>query len=139
MKNSQCKQTKSNGERCRANAVSGSKFCFWHSPGQESARKKARQRGGRARMQPKQLKTLSSDAPNAKIKSADDVVALLSETINQVLRGEVDPKVANTVGYLSGIILRAREQGDIEERIVELETAVKNGGRGKVTRLRPSA
>jgi len=90
-------------------------------------------------MQPKQVKTLSSDTPNAKIKSADDVVGLLSETINQVRRGEVDPKIANAVGYLSGIILRAREQGDIEERIVELETAVKSGGRGKVTKLRPSA
>ncbi len=131
----QCEFVKDSGERCRARPLIGSRLCFFHDPDKASALKAAKQKGGRAR----KAATLPKETPDFEIKSADDVVALLSETISQVRRGEVDPKVANAVGYLSGIILRARDQGDIEERIVELETAIKSNGRGKDARFRPSA
>jgi len=52
-------------------------------------------------------------------------VELLSRTVNQTLRGEIDPKVANAVGYLSSVILRAKEQGEIEERVAKIEEALK--------------
>jgi hypothetical protein len=54
------------------------------------------------------------------------VVELLSRTVNQTLRGEIDPKVANAVGYLSSVILRAREQGTLEERLAKLEEALES-------------
>jgi len=56
-------------------------------------------------------------------------VKLLSRTVNQTLRGEIDPKVANAVGYLSGVILRAREQGEIEERLAKIEEVLKTEGK----------
>jgi len=53
-------------------------------------------------------------------------VALLGQTINQVRRGEVEPKVANAIGYLSSAVLSALEVGDLEERLADLETIVKH-------------
>lgn len=67
---------------------------------------------------------LPPETPDAPLSSAPDVVALLGETINQVRRGDVDPKVANTVGYLSGVLIRALEVGDIEQRLATLEAIV---------------
>jgi len=55
------------------------------------------------------------------VSDASSIVELLSRTVNQTLRGEIDAKVANAVGYLSGVILRAREQGEIEEQLVKIE------------------
>ncbi|HUU11390.1 MAG TPA: hypothetical protein VM431_12765 [Phycisphaerae bacterium] len=62
------------------------------------------------------------------LSSMADVIALLGLTINQVRRGELDPKVANAVGYLAATLLRALEQGDIEKRLAELETLMKGQG-----------
>jgi len=53
------------------------------------------------------------------------VVKLLGETINQVRRGEIDARVANTVGYLSNIVLAATAQRDLKTRLAELESLVK--------------
>ena len=50
---------------------------------------------------------------------------MLGETINQVRKGRVDPRIANAVGYLAGILLKGLEQGDTEKRLVELEQIVK--------------
>jgi hypothetical protein len=62
------------------------------------------------------------------VSDASSVVESLSRTVNQTLRGEIDPKVANAEGYLSGVILRAREQGEIEERVAKIEEALKTQG-----------
>ena len=53
-----------------------------------------------------------------------DVANLLGESISQVRRGELDPRVANAVGYLSGILIRALEQGVVEERLAKIEAAL---------------
>ena len=68
-----------------------------------------------------QTKRLTSRCPGA-----SSVVELLSRTVNQTLRGEIDTKVANAVGYLSSVILRAREQGELEERLTKLEEALES-------------
>jgi hypothetical protein len=72
------------------------------------------------------MKTLPADAPDVKIGDCADVVRLLAETINQVRRGEIDPRVANAVGYLANILLAATGQGELESRIAELESLVKS-------------
>jgi len=68
---------------------------------------------------------LPSSAPDAKLQNADDAVKLLAETINQVRRGEIDPKVANAVGYLGGLLLKAMLATETESRIATLEAIVK--------------
>ena len=119
---SQCKHVRADGTRCRANTIAGSEFCFFHDPAKAAAREAAR-RAGRS---VGKTAVLPPDTPDAPLGSVADVVALLGQTINQVRRGEIDPRVANTIGYLSATLLRALEQGDIERRLAELETIIQS-------------
>jgi len=50
---------------------------------------------------------------------------LLSDTINQVRKGQIGPRVANAVGYLSNILIKALEQTEMEKRIEGLEALVR--------------
>lgn len=79
--------------------------------------------------------TLPFDTPNVRLESAGDIVTLVAETISQVRRGQIDSRVANAIGYLSGIALKAREQGELEGRIVCLEKTASNQGGPRVTQL----
>jgi hypothetical protein len=45
----------------------------------------------------------------------------LGDSINRLRRGELDPRVANAIGYLASVLLRAQEQGPLEERMAKLE------------------
>ncbi len=119
-----CTYRKDDGTRCRANAMRGSDYCFTHDPAKADERRAARQAGGRVG----KAQVLPSGTPDVPLGSVADLLALLGETINQVRRGDLDPKVANTVGYLSGTLLRALEVGDLETRLAKLEAAVAAGG-----------
>jgi hypothetical protein len=70
--------------------------------------------------------SLPADTPDCDLKNVGEVVTLLGTTINQVRRGQLDPRVANSVGYLSGILLKALEVDTLERRVAELELATKN-------------
>jgi hypothetical protein len=117
-----CAATKGDGTGCGAAALPGSHFCFFHDPAKAAARRQAQSAGGLAN----KMATLPADAPDVKVEDGADVVKLLCQTINQVRRGEIDPRVANAVGYLANIILAAAGQRELETRIAELETLVKN-------------
>jgi hypothetical protein len=103
-----CTSTKADGTSCRAAALPGSQFCFFHDPTRAAARRKAQSRGGQAH----KMATLPADTPAVKVEDGADVVKLLGVTINQVRRGEIDPRIGNTVGYLSNIVLTATKQCD---------------------------
>ena len=117
-----CAATKGDGTACGAAALPGSQFCFFHDPAKAAARRQAQSAGGLAN----KMATLPADAPDVKVEDGADVVKLLGATINQVRRGEIDPRVANAVGYLSNIVLAATGQRELENRLAELETLVKN-------------
>src|SRR5208282_1766544 len=117
-----CHGSKSDGTRCRARPVAGSSFCFFHHPEKEAERRAAQRAGG----QKNKMAVLSGSAPDAKLQNADDAVKLLAETINQVRRGEVDPKVANAVGYLAGLLMKGLRESETERRLAALESAVRN-------------
>jgi hypothetical protein len=68
---------------------------------------------------------LPSTTPDARLVDARDVVRLLAETANQVRRGEIDPKVANSVGYLGSLLMKAIHETEIESRLAKLEAALK--------------
>jgi len=65
-----------------------------------------------------------------RVADCEDVVALLSETINQVRKGQIDPRVANAIGYLANVLIKASEQGELEKRISEVESLLKNRSHG---------
>jgi len=117
----QCQYIKANGKRCEANAMIGSEYCFFHDPAKAKERTAARKAGGHKN----KAVVLPATTPDVRLDNISDVVKLLGETINQVRGGELDPKVSNAIGYLTGILLKALEQGEIEERLSALETIVK--------------
>ncbi len=109
------------GKRCQAAVLPGSTFCFFHDPESADKCRQARSEGGRQG----RARTLPTDTPDVPVQSCADVARLLSGTINEVRRGELDPRVANAVGYLANVLLKAVEQGEVERRLAELESAVK--------------
>lgn len=115
-----CHQPK-NGVQCKANAQTGSPYCFFHDPALDEERAEARKAGGIARTR---KVTLPTDLPVKPLRTAGDVAALLGETINQVRRGEIDLRISNAIGYLSGILLSAIEKGSFEARVAAIEAAV---------------
>ncbi|MGD0253268.1 MAG: hypothetical protein ABSC01_11290 [Verrucomicrobiota bacterium] len=117
-----CTATKDDGTACSAASLPGSRFCFFHDPAKAAARRQAQSAGGLAN----KMATLPADAPDVKVEDGADVVKLLGATINQVRRGEIDPRVGNSVGYLANIILAATGQRELESRLAELETLVKS-------------
>jgi hypothetical protein len=64
---------------------------------------------------------LPAGTPDLPLRTVTDVVTLLGQTINQTRRGDMDPRVANAVGMLTGQLLRALEGADLAERVARLE------------------
>jgi hypothetical protein len=118
----QCRYTRPDGRKCQASATAGSALCFFHDPQRAADRLEAQRAGG---LRNKAV-SLSTDTPDCDLKNAGDVIALLGAAINQVRRGQVDPRIANTIGYLSATLLKAQELGNIEQRLSALEFATKN-------------
>lgn len=127
--NKQCQAVKPDGSRCQAATLPGSDFCFFHDPSKAGERREAQALGGRQN----RMKTLDSRASDVKIEDCGDVVALMSETINQVRKGVIDPRIANAVGYLTNVVMKALEQDELESRIERLEALLE--GRSQVPGL----
>jgi hypothetical protein len=115
-----CKSMTKDGAPCQTPALAGSDFCFFHDPDKAEERFEARRAGGRQN----RMKTLPAEMPDVNVESCQDVVRLISETINQVRKGDIDPRVANAIGYLANVLIRAVDQGELEKRIEDLEAAV---------------
>jgi hypothetical protein len=116
-----CEGVALGGAQCHAAALADSTFCFFHDPSKAAERHEAHAAGGRQN----RMKTLGPGIPNVKIKDSRDVVALLSDTINQVRKGLIDPRIANSVGYLANQMVRVLAQNELEDRIQKLEEAIK--------------
>jgi len=118
MAGQRCAQTRANGERCGGFAVIGSAYCFAHDPAQAEKRDDARRRGGEAgRIEPLGESSIS-------LRSLGDVLGLVELTINDVRAGRVDVKVANAVGYLANVAMKAIEGSDLEARLEAIESVL---------------
>jgi hypothetical protein len=118
-KTGKCEHKKSNGERCRAKALTNDRFCFFHSPTKNQERRQARQAGGVSRSQ--KTTVLPPDTEERRLKSPTDVCGLLGDTINQVRCGLMDSRTATTVGYLAAALLRGMEHGHLDDRLTRIE------------------
>jgi hypothetical protein len=119
---SKCQFRREDGKRCGANAQSGKLLCVFHDPAKAAAGRKARRLGGINRSRGATI--LPLETPDNPLRNTQDVSVLLGESINQVRRGQLDPRVANAVGYLASILLGALQQGPLEERLQRLEATL---------------
>ena len=100
-----CEFRKKNGERCRADAQTGKSLCVFHDPARVSEGRRARQAGGISRS--RLALVLPTDTPDHSLGNTTDVSAFLSDSINRLRRGQLDPRVANSMGYLTSVVLRS--------------------------------
>ncbi len=113
----QCSYTKQDNTQCKAQAIKGSEYCYFHNPDISKEEKSlVQQEGGlnRRNFIRKPLNTVE-------INTMFDIKFLLVDTINNLRVGNIDSKIASTIGYLSGQMLKTLELVDIEKRIEVLE------------------
>jgi len=118
MAGKKCKYTKDNGKQCGAYAMKGSEFCYLHNPAIRKEQKKlAQTRGGANR----RALTVAEPLPPMTLETPKDVVLLLVDTINRVRAGELDVKVANCLGVLTGHLIKALEVEKINDKLEAFE------------------
>lgn len=117
-----CNHVKPEGSRCKAPVLPGKPLCAFHDPDLAAKRAEGRKRGGQVRSRPAAV--LPATTPDAALATVSDVAAFLGATVNQVRRGELDPKVGNCLGVLCGQLLKAIEGGEHERRLAALEAAL---------------
>jgi hypothetical protein len=82
---------------------------------------RARQAGGVHRSH--SAAVLSSDTPDHPLGDTNQVSVLLADSINRLRRGQLDPRVANSMGYLASVLLKALDQR-LEDRLAHLEAVI---------------
>jgi hypothetical protein len=123
-----CQFRKKNGERCGADPQTGKILCVFHDPARATDGQRARRAGGVNRT--RSAAVLPADSPDHPLGNTHDVSNLLADSINRLRRGELDPRVANGIGYLASVLLRALEQGPMEERLAHLEAILGTSAAG---------
>jgi hypothetical protein len=115
----QCKFKNNQEKQCSANAVKDSQYCFFHDKDNEKQRKLAQSKGGKAN-----LIAVKDPLPPMPIANVQDVLGLLEDTVNRVRTGELDVKIGNCIGFLSGHLIRAFEVTSIANRVEIIEQAI---------------
>ncbi len=113
-----CQFKKTSGASCGAWAMKDSPYCFTHNPDMAVERKSAVLKGGLA--QKKQL-----NLPRVDIQNPKDISKFLNKVVNELRTGKIDRRVANALGYLGGHLVKSMEVGIMEDRVVEIEKALK--------------
>lgn len=65
------------------------------------------------------------DRINQSSKPSQVLLAYLAEVLEQLRQGVLNPKVASSIASMSNILLKAAEQGQLEERLASLEQLIK--------------
>ena len=123
-----CEFKKKNGDRCSADSQTGKSLFVFHDPAKASDGRRARRAGGITRT--RMAAVLAVDTPDHALGDANQISVLLGDSINRLRRGQLDPRVANAMGYLASVLLKALENGKIEDRLAHLEAIL---GRAKGT------
>ena len=116
----QCIFIKKDGKRCGSYPVEGSSYCINHEPRMQDKKLDAVKSGGAATSYEKLGLTL----PAMTISTPGDVVTAAVQTVNEVRMGQLPPKVASTIGYLLGIVLKAYEVSNLDQRVEMIESVL---------------
>lgn len=117
-----CSYKKGNGQLCGSHPMHGNDSCWFHSPDVSDAeRTAARFRGGRNNA----VKTIEP-LPQLADASPKSVLILLLQVINEVRNGQIDIRIANCVGFLSGHLVHIYELSELDARLSTVEKAVKD-------------
>ncbi len=103
---------------CKATALPGSDYCFFHSPERAAERQQARSKGGKSRSKPAVL-PMTTPATDVSLGTVADVATALAATFNDVRKGQLDPKTGNCLGLLAGQLLKALQESELAEEMAK--------------------
>jgi hypothetical protein len=93
--NGHCQGTKKDGSSCQSPATANG-WCFWHDPDRSVDEKHAAaMRGGLVHKR----KALPASAQAIILSSPEAAVAALERNADATAKGELDPRIANSVAY----------------------------------------
>lgn len=105
-------------EQCKGFALE-SGLCFSHDPERKEEKQQAVLKGGQA------PKKVILNLPPTSIKTVEDVVTILEETINLVRSGEIpSSNPANTIGFLCSHVLKAIELSQVDNRLDAIDRII---------------
>lgn len=111
--------------KCKAPAMKGRRFCFFHDPEKEAHRAEARLAGGKQRARDRERTAprgrILPGADPVTLATKEDAQALIRLTIDQMRRGELDAGIAHQIGYLANLFLHSLTEDEAEARIKRLE------------------
>jgi len=106
-------------EQCNSFTLRGSDYCFSHDPENTNEKRNAVLKGGEA------LKKIKLNLPVVKIRTPDDVISVLEETVNLVRSGKLPvSNPANTIGFLCSHILKAYEMVSIADKLETIDRLI---------------
>lgn len=114
----QCKYIK-NKKRCGAYAMNDSDFCFSHNPEAKELKQLAVIKGGKV-----SKRSLGVLLPAVSIEEKKDVIPFLVSVINELRTGKIDNRKANALAYVGGVLIKAYELAEMEDRLEKIEKVV---------------
>ena len=106
---------------CEAPPQIGKSFCYIHDPDKREERAEAQRRGGLNRRQPEPLPRIPPNLPYMKLESRAHILLAQEVTMNFVLQGQMDIRVANNIGYLCMGALMTIDSTERAERQAKLD------------------
>lgn len=116
----QCAFVKKDGVRCGGYPVEESVYCINHETRMQEKKLEAVRSGGAATSYEK----LELALPAMVINAPADVVGAAVQIVNEVRAGQLPPKVASTIGYLLGVVLKAYEVSNLDQRVEMIESVL---------------
>ena len=115
-----CIFIKENSQECQANSMTNCDYCYLHNPKVPKEEKQLVQsQGGKAN-----IVKVEKELPPIIINSLPDVVLLLKDTIYRVRDGQLDLRIANTIGFLSSHLLKALEILEVQKKVESVERII---------------
>jgi len=111
-----CKAIRPDGTPCRAYAIRGSDFCFFHDPRKRAAVIRAGRKGGARR---------AIELPEGEPLDPDRIRGIISYIIEAIASGAMDARTARALGYVLRVDNRVHETHCLEQRLGDLERIVK--------------
>ena len=117
-----CRSKTAKGKPCQSQAIKGSRYCYFHDPGQAVKRAKARKRGGRNRRRPH-----SGDASQviAKPRTVEDVLTILDYSLSESLAAENGTARNRILVSIAAAYVDALSVSELESRLRQLEQLIK--------------
>ena len=119
MAGKKCTQVLEDGTQCDAWALHDKDKCFSHDGSSAEEKALAVRKGGATRQA-----VVETPLQQITINTPSDIIKLLSQTITEVRDGTLDLRIANTIGFLAGHLLRAFEITELNGKVEELKAII---------------